>query len=213
MGPIFVWRGVILGLGAAAPIGPVNVEMARRTLRSGFAAGFALGCGAVSVDVVYAVLSSLALEPAANHPVAARLLGLAGGVFLGYLGLMSLKSALGSGHGAPSGHAPSGRSRLAIHAGNYLTGVAMTSLNPMTLVFWFSAVATITGHLRQQVGAVCLGVVCGALGWSLTFSGAMSLLGRAGRRQWLRLADLCGGLTLLVFAGAAIWQAGREFLR
>ena len=49
-------RGVIFGLGAAVPIGPVNVEIARRTLRAGFRSGFFLGCGAVTIDVTYAIL-------------------------------------------------------------------------------------------------------------------------------------------------------------
>ena len=32
--------GILLGLGAAAPIGPVNLEIARRAMRFGFWAGF-----------------------------------------------------------------------------------------------------------------------------------------------------------------------------
>ena len=35
---ILLGNGLLLGLGAAAPIGPVNVEIARRTLRHGPAA-------------------------------------------------------------------------------------------------------------------------------------------------------------------------------
>src|ERR1039458_1781020 len=88
-----MWQGGLLGLGAAAPIGPVNIELARRTLHRGFWSGFALGCGAVSVDICYAALSSLALHPAHNHPLALRWLGLAGGLFLGWLGVMSLLHA------------------------------------------------------------------------------------------------------------------------
>ncbi|HEY2589318.1 MAG TPA: hypothetical protein VGI81_26470, partial [Tepidisphaeraceae bacterium] len=57
-----IGRGIALGIGAAVPIGPVNVEIARRTFRGGFPAGFALGCGAVTVDVSYAILSSLSLK-------------------------------------------------------------------------------------------------------------------------------------------------------
>ena len=40
-------RGILLGWGVAVPLGPVNVEIARRTLRRGFRAGFFLGMGAV----------------------------------------------------------------------------------------------------------------------------------------------------------------------
>ena len=39
-------RGILLGWGVAVPLGPVNVEIARRTLRGGFRAGFFLGMGA-----------------------------------------------------------------------------------------------------------------------------------------------------------------------
>ena len=92
-----IWRGCLLGAGAAAPIGPVNVELARRILRKGFAAGFALGCGAVTVDVCYAALSSLSLRPMQQHPWFIKTLGIAGGVFLGYLGCISLRSGLRPG--------------------------------------------------------------------------------------------------------------------
>ncbi|MGA2501211.1 MAG: LysE family transporter [Tepidisphaeraceae bacterium] len=63
-----IGKGIILGLGAAAPIGPVNVEIARRTLRGGFPAGFFLGLGAVTVDVSYAILVSLSIRPVLNMP-------------------------------------------------------------------------------------------------------------------------------------------------
>src|SRR5438128_1480654 len=56
-------RGMLFGIGAAAPIGPVNVEIARRALRHSFFAAFALGCGAVSIDVTYAVVSALGVTP------------------------------------------------------------------------------------------------------------------------------------------------------
>ena len=51
-----------MGLGAAAPIGPVNVEIARRSLRSGFGSGAAVGFGAVTVDVSYAILTGIGLR-------------------------------------------------------------------------------------------------------------------------------------------------------
>ncbi|MGH7179807.1 MAG: LysE family transporter, partial [Tepidisphaeraceae bacterium] len=86
-------KGVLFGLGAAATIGPVNIEIARRTLRAGFGAGFALGCGAVSVDVAYAILSAFGISPLLKNkffywPLSAGAIGL-----LGYLGVMSLRCA------------------------------------------------------------------------------------------------------------------------
>src|SRR5438309_11909723 len=86
-------NGVLFGLGAAVPIGPVNVEIARRSLRGGFWAGFALGCGAVSVDVTYAVLSSLSVRELAHHSKLMWPLTVAGAAFLLWLSFLSLRAA------------------------------------------------------------------------------------------------------------------------
>src|SRR5690349_21693009 len=92
-------NGIIFGIGAAVPIGPVNVEIARRTLRWGFGAGVALGCGAVTVDVTYTILAAIGtarLGLASNAwiywPIA-----VAGVVILSWLGVMSLRGARAAG--------------------------------------------------------------------------------------------------------------------
>src|SRR5579862_1875601 len=79
-----------LGLGAAAPIGPVNVEIARRTLRGGFWPGLTLGAGAVTVDCLYSLLSSQSLGPIVNRPAVKWTFAIAGFILLVYLGAMSL---------------------------------------------------------------------------------------------------------------------------
>ena len=86
-------KGVALGIGAAAPIGPVNVEIARRVLRGGFRRGFALGCGAVTVDVTYAVVSSLGLGRLLDRHGIAITLGIFGSALLVFLGVLSLHGA------------------------------------------------------------------------------------------------------------------------
>ena len=45
-------QGILIGLGAAVPIGPVNVEIARRTLRGGFLAGLFLGATQFELTVL-----------------------------------------------------------------------------------------------------------------------------------------------------------------
>src|SRR4051794_40824715 len=86
-------RGVLLGLGAAVPIGPVNVQIARRALREGFFAGAALGCGAVTIDVVYAILSTLSFTTLLTQPLVQRVIGVGGVALLAYLGVMSFRAA------------------------------------------------------------------------------------------------------------------------
>src|SRR5947209_1824433 len=86
-------RGCLLGFGAVVPIGPVNVEIARRTLKAGFLDGFALGCGAVTIDVTYAIIVSLTMRQAYAFPKFVLTLGFIGAALLIYLGIMCLRAA------------------------------------------------------------------------------------------------------------------------
>src|SRR5205085_11261811 len=90
---ILLIDGIMYGLGAAMPIGPVNVEIGRRTLRGGFRAGAALGCGAVTVDVAYALLYSVGVSRLTQYPPIYWTLSTAGVIVLAALGIRSLYSA------------------------------------------------------------------------------------------------------------------------
>src|SRR5437899_5754244 len=92
MGLWILWKGITLGLGAAAPIGPVNVEIARRAIRAGLWAGVLLGLGAVSVDVTYVVLASFSVRLLLDRPRIMLEMGEAGGAFLILLGVECLSS-------------------------------------------------------------------------------------------------------------------------
>jgi L-lysine exporter family protein LysE/ArgO len=215
-GPLL--KGVLLGLGAAVPIGPVNVEMARRALRGGFLAGFALGCGAVTVDVLYLVLSSLSFTQLLNDQRPLRWIAAAGVVLLTFLGVMSLRSArrhLSSDPlAAGTDRAPAAKAHSA-----YLTGVLMTLLNPMTLLFWFTVVpgqAGADGGIAKdraaQLPIIGIGVFIGTIGWVLAFSGLLGWAGRYRKNWWMALADAAGGVMLLAFAVVGFLRLTRPFL-
>jgi threonine/homoserine/homoserine lactone efflux protein len=202
-------KGVALGLGAAVPIGPVNVQIARRALRGGFASGFALGCGAVTVDVVYAVLSSLGLRRVVEVPAVEWALRVAGTALLAYLGTMCLRGEREAWR-ADAVLAPGASTRPVErrHAADYVTGLLMTLLNPMTIAFWFVAVPALVGSITddpaKDLPAVCAGVFLGTIGWVVFFSAGLSLAGRFRRNWWLAAADAVGGASLLLFAGTAL---------
>ena len=197
--------GLSLGLGAAAPIGPVNVEIARRTLHGGFRAGFALGCGAVTVDVAYVLLSSLSLGQWVTSSAVQRPVELAGSVFLLYLGVQSLR-ALGK---HLQTDALDGNQPISSLQGAYRTGVLMTLLNPMTLAFWFVEVPSLgalTQDSRHNLPMICAGVFMGTLGWVVGFSGFLAYVGRRRKNWWLAAADGLGGLILLLLAFRGLWH-------
>lgn len=202
-------EGLALGLGAAVPIGPVNVEIARRVLRRGFGNGFALGCGAVTVDVTYAVLSSFGLRPVLDRPLLLWPLTIGGMLLLTFLGVMSLRAARDA---LRSDAIDVAREKGGIH-GAYVTGLLMTLLNPMTLAFWFvavpAAVGSITANPRRDLPVICAGVFVGTLAWVLFFCTLLNVLGRWRRPWWLAVADAVGGVMLLAFAAATGWHVWR----
>jgi L-lysine exporter family protein LysE/ArgO len=215
---------VLLGIGAAAPIGPVNVEIARRTLRGGFPAGFALGCGAVSVDVFYAILSSQGVKRLVDHTGFMKTLGYAGAAMLLWLGVMSLRAAWRATTTDPIVEAELHPPPRVAARNAYLTGVLLTLLNPMTLAFWFVAVPGTLGPITKEpsrdLPMICAGVFVGTLAWVVVFTGLLTLAmwrarsrGTTRRRHaWLALADAIGGFVVLGFAVLALWRLSGAFL-
>jgi len=198
-----VISGILLGLGAAVPIGPVNVEIARRSLRSGMRAGASLGFGAVTVDMTYAVLSASGMRPLMANRVAVTILTITSIAILVYLGVMSLRGAwrsLQTDAATTLDAAPA----QAVHT-SYVTGVLMTALNPMTLAFWFLVVPGLPA--ARDIASLILGVFLGTAMWVLIFSSLLARLGRGRRAVWVTIADAVGGIVLLGFAGVAMWKA------
>jgi len=194
-------RGYALGLGAAVPIGPVNVELARRTLRGGFRQGFALGAGAITVDVFYATLTCFSLRPLLVRREVQIPLAVAGIGFLCWLGIACLRSAITAVRSPACLDAA--QETRSLRSG-YVTGLFMTLLNPMTLAFWFLVVpATVGSSQAAQLPLVCLGVFLGALTWVVSFAGSLWYLRRFRQGWWMAAADTLGGVILLGFAVAA----------
>src|SRR3712207_8913189 len=68
------------------------------TLFRSFRAGCALGLGAVTIDVLYAILASLSVRLVVDRPWALNAMGLLGAAFLVYLGTDRKSTRLNSSH-------------------------------------------------------------------------------------------------------------------
>ena len=199
-----ILKGALIGLGAAAPIGPVNVEIARRTLRGGFVAGVALGAGAVSVDVAYAFATTLSVGRFLDRQAVRVPLGLGSVLILSYLGWQCLRAAWRGGGGAAGIDADASVPPPSVARG-YGAGLLMTAVNPLTIAFWFTALPSVAGPIAPRLlPLIAVGVFAGTMAWVLGFAGTLSALGRFRRGTWLRVVDGLGGATLLAFAVVAL---------
>jgi threonine/homoserine/homoserine lactone efflux protein len=66
---IFV-KGVLVGLLIAAPVGPVNVLVIRRTLVHGRLAGLCSGLGSALADTTFGAVAAFGISPATKTPQA-----------------------------------------------------------------------------------------------------------------------------------------------
>ncbi|MCB0207269.1 MAG: LysE family translocator, partial [Anaerolineae bacterium] len=55
------FRGLVIGLAIAAPVGPIGVLCIRRTLAEGRLAGLVTGLGAATADTVYGAVAAFGL--------------------------------------------------------------------------------------------------------------------------------------------------------
>ncbi|MEE3623100.1 LysE family transporter [Nitrospirillum sp. BR 11752] len=85
-------KAMLLGLGVAAPVGPMAFLCMRRTLAGGWRLGLATGVGIASGDGVYAGVAALGLtEVSAFVADHGRPLHLAAGLFLAWLAVAALR--------------------------------------------------------------------------------------------------------------------------
>ena len=58
----FIFKGILIGLIASAPMGPVGVLCIQRTLNKGRWYGFITGVGAAISDIIYALIVGLGMS-------------------------------------------------------------------------------------------------------------------------------------------------------
>ena len=85
-----ILQGFVFGLGAAVPIGPVNILIMDRAIRN-YKSAVAIGAGALSADILYLVLILFGLITFFNNPIFLDVLGVFGSVFLLFIAYMIFK--------------------------------------------------------------------------------------------------------------------------
>lgn len=198
-----VLEGFVLGVSAAAPIGPINVEIIRRGLRLGPSPAFFLGCGAVTADCVYfgaAIAATSAASAFFNSAWGVPAAFAVGGAMLAWLGTMAIRSRAAVDQGGEL------RSARSAPFGSWAVGLAMTLANPLTIAFWLSVAATIAarGATGGPAALRILGVGAGALGWVGFLVALLALARRRVTPGFLQAVNLMSGASLLGF-GIRFW--------
>jgi threonine/homoserine/homoserine lactone efflux protein len=96
--------GWLMGIAIALPVGPVITELIRRGLRGGFLPAWLVGLRAAVSHAILVALTLLGVVTLLDRPVWHIVLGMAGMLVLGYLGVDAVRASAQPGEmdAAPS---------------------------------------------------------------------------------------------------------------
>lgn len=139
MNYITFFEGFLLGIGAAVPIGPINILIMNEALKSQKRATM-IGLGAMSADITYLAFVIFGMITIFDNPNVVQIFGLAGVVVLGYFAFSIYKN---KDNQNDKEEAKSEYSSVTDSLKIYSKGYFLTILNPYTIAFWLSVASYI----------------------------------------------------------------------
>lgn len=202
MKPLFL--GLIVGIAGAIPLGPINIEMIRRSIKYGFMSGLVLGLGACLADLTYLFSLSTGIFTVINKPVILKWIGIIGSIIVAFFGLMILKEK----NTNQLLKKPFQNSKNLFK--QVLEGYAIALINPFIIVFWFSLssqIAVISNNSFISMMSAGVGVMISILFWTFALSFITSITRTKISDKWLKRINVFGGLTLIGLAVFGLFRS------
>ena len=196
-------RGMVVGIVASAPMGPVGVLTVQRTFNKGRWYGFATGLGAAASDLIYAVMTGLGMSFVMDfieRPTTVFYLKILGSILLFGFGAYTYYTK------PVEPHTSSGNRGTLWH--NAFTGFAITASNPL-IVFLFLALFARFGFvvpdhpIEQTFGY--MGVLAGAVVWWLILTTALNRLGSRFDMDTIGLLNRLLGLLVMLASAVGLF--------
>jgi threonine/homoserine/homoserine lactone efflux protein len=203
MDPALVLRGFILGFTIAAAVGPISLLVIRRTIAQGQLYGLVSGLGVATADATYGAIAAFGLAALTDALVDARVvLGLAGGLFLLWMAWQTIRSRPTEA----ATPAPTGRRG---YAGAYLSILALTMANPMTILSFGALFAGlgVTSGATGDASFVVIGVLLGSTAWWVVLTTVVGRLRGRMTSTWIHRINIASALLIGAFALVAIASA------
>ncbi len=207
-------KGLVIGFGIAAPVGPIGILCIRRTLTGGHLAGFVSGLGAAAADAFYGFVAAFGLTLVGNVLTQhVRGLTLAGGILLIYLGVAEWRATPPDPAAVPTTN-PIGLIR------NFTSTLLLTLTNPMTIASFAAIFAgfglvgpagAVDAAQRDYLDIAVLvgGVFLGSSAWWLTLSTGVGMIRHRLDTPTLVWLNRIAGTLVGGFGCYVLWQAFR----
>ena len=201
----FFFRGFLLAITIAAPVGPTGVLCMQRTLTGGPLYGFISGLGASTAHAIFGSIAAFGLTFVSRFLAEQQFwFRLISGVFICYLGTRVFLLV------PATRRAPM---RSAGYVGGFASIFALTLLNPITALF-FVGVFPVLGHVGQDTGYVSastlvLGVFTGSTLWWLVLSIVTSIFQGRVSPSAMRWVNRISGSMIIAFGIVILFSLTR----
>ena len=191
-------NGVAIGVAVAAPIGPVNLIVIRRTLRYGWLNGFLSGGGAAAGDAIFAAIAAFGLTAAVDFVISFEtVLQFIGGFFLIGLGLRTWFARPHFGDEEPVN---ASGAMAAVFAATFV----LTITNPATMLGFIAIFGGIAGLAAAgedygHAATIVLAVMSGSILWWASVSGFVSLFRHRMNDRMLVIVNRVSGVLIFGF--------------
>lgn len=158
-------KGMIVGMVASAPMGPVGVLCIQRTLNKGRWFGLITGLGAAVSDIIYAIITGVGMSfviEFIENPRTMYILQLVGSVLLFCFGYFTFRTK-------PQLRPSSKKKGTLTHNG--VTGFLVTFSNPLIIFLFLALFARFTFVVPEHLGQQILGYISIFLGAMLWWYG------------------------------------------
>jgi arginine exporter protein ArgO len=215
-----LYRGLILGLVIAAPVGPIGLLCIRRTLQKGMVIGLATGLGAACTDALFGAVAvfgvSAILGFIHQHEASIRIIG----------GLIVLATAWHTwfDHPKPAQQPefvtkvldlePNGKSKLMGAVRAMLSGLIITMTNPLTLFGTLAVVATFGAVTKKLEASVLIsGIFVGSALWWFMLSGGIGSFRHHFTENRLVIVNRITAVGLAALAAWAFFSGFHGYMR
>jgi len=192
-----IFKGIVIGIIASAPMGPVGILCVQRTLNKGRWPGFATGVGAACSDFIYALLAGLGIRflmDFISQPQTLFILKVAGSVILLIFGVYCFRSK-------PKPVHLLNRQNLSFFY-NAHTAFWITFANPLIIFLFIATMAQLSFVVVNhplEMGIGFLSIVAGALMWWFGLTWLIDKIrGRFNDEGILMINKVIGSIVVLV---------------
>jgi threonine/homoserine/homoserine lactone efflux protein len=210
---LLVISAFFLGFVAAIPVGPIQIEVMRRSINGHLKASFMVILGAFVSDVIYGTIAFFGITPFLRERMVMAVFWLGGSLILILLGTLTIRNALN-----PRDYEAQSK-YLIMKRWSFLGGLTLSGMNPMMILWWLLGARIfldvgLINVLTHRVAVFFL--ISGGLGlaaYLVLLSLVLYWMKRFLSMKRIRQINLGFGIVLILLAGYFIFTSVRYFLR